>query len=403
MDWYAYLATILIFTQVLYCALCYRNYRFVQSKVRKVRRPTDRTAFIVPCKGLDEQFEKNITSFFTQDHCNYVLWFVVQDERDPAYAKLAELKDKLAQRTTAKEVRVLVAGHARGCSQKLHNMLHACRLAGEDTMVFAFADSDICVRSGWLGHLVHPLRKRDKYGAASGYRLFVPSKINPATLALASMNARVAQMLGPSGFNHAWGGSMAIRRDMFIKLNIEAIWKCNISDDLSLSRAVKRAGLNVAFVPACLVASYVSITWRRLLEFGRRQFLITRVTAPTLWTIGLLGSLYSVAGFWGGTAAAIYAIASGLEHPWVYMTVPGAFLAGHFWKAGLRWKTMSVVLDNSSKDARAAARADIFLSWLWSPLLLGIILSSALGRTLTWRGIRYKLHGPDKVQVLSGE
>ena len=390
MGWYIYPAMILIVVQVLYWALCYRNYRFVQSKGRKIRRPTGRTTLVVPCKGLDEQFERNITSFFTQDHGDYVLWFVVQDEHDPAYAKLAELKDRLAQRTTAKAVRVLVAGHGQGCSQKLHNMLHACRLAGEDTLILAFADSDIYVRNDWLGHLVYPLRQRGKYGASSGYRLFIPARMNLATLALASMNARVAQMLGPSGFNHAWGGSMAIRSDVFIELNIEAIWSHNISDDLSLSRAVKQAGLGVAFVPACLVASYVSTNWRRLLEFGRRQFLITRVTAPALWTVGLLSGLYSVVGFWGGTAVAAYAIANGLEHQWMYTAVPGVFLAGHFWKAGLRRKTMSIVLDNRDRAARTAAMADILLSWLWSPLLLGIILASALGRTITWRGIRYR-------------
>ena len=43
---------------------------------------------------------------------------------------------------------------------------------------------------------------------------------------------------------------------------------------------------------------------------------------------------------------------------------------------------------------------DIFLFWVWSPLLLIFILSSAFGRTICWRGIRYKLVGPTETKVI---
>jgi ceramide glucosyltransferase len=400
MEWYLYTAVVFVTVQVLYWLACYRNYRFVVAKGSKVRRAVGRTTLIIPCKGLDEDFDRNISSFFVQDHGDYVLWLVVQEESDPAFRRLMELKEKMAGRTTAKEVKILVAGLTRGCSQKLHNLLYACRQAGDETLMLAFADSDICVRPGWLGHLVHPLRKKGKYGASSGYRLFVPANVNAATVALSSMNGRVAQMLGPSGFNHVWGGSMAVRRDVFSELKIEEVWSKSISDDLALSRAVKKAGLKVAFVPACLVASYATFTWRKLFEFGRRQFVITRVTTPGLWTVGLFCSIYSVLGLWGGMAAAVYALSCRLEPLWPYVAVPAVFFVGHFWKAWLRQKTMQLVLDDRSRGLRSAARADMFLSWLWSPLLLGIIISSAFGRTITWRGIRYRLLGPDKVVVL---
>jgi hypothetical protein len=49
---------------------------------------------------------------------------------------------------------------------------------------------------------------------------------------------------------------------------------------------------------------------------------------------------------------------------------------------------------------KAAMAADILLFWVWSILLLVIIISSAFGRTVTWRGIRYKLLGPTKTIVL---
>ena len=64
---------------------------------------------------------------------------------------------------------------------------------------------------------------------------------------------------------------MAIRVEVFRELGLDRIWPKSLSDDLSLSTAVKKAGKKVAFVPACLVASYESTTWSQLFEFGLTQ------------------------------------------------------------------------------------------------------------------------------------
>ncbi|MHC4571291.1 MAG: hypothetical protein ACYS0C_04355 [Planctomycetota bacterium] len=98
MDWYYYIAPALILLQLLLSVLVYRNYRYALSKYKKIRpgyRP--RTLLIVPCKGLDSAFQKNITSLFNQDYENYLLWFVVADKSDPAYDELCKLKNQLSQ------------------------------------------------------------------------------------------------------------------------------------------------------------------------------------------------------------------------------------------------------------------------------------------------------------------
>ena len=48
----------------------------------------------------------------------------------------------------------------------------------------------------------------------------------------------------------------------------------------------------------------------------------------------------------------------------------------------------------------AAMAADILFFWAWSFLLLILIASSAFGRTITWRGIRYKLLGPEQILTI---
>jgi cellulose synthase/poly-beta-1,6-N-acetylglucosamine synthase-like glycosyltransferase len=199
MDWYYYIALVAIFSQLLFLFQTFNNYRYAVNKYRRERswyRP--RTVLIIPCKGLDSAFRENITSFFHQDYEDYHLWFVVADESDPAYGELCQLKDRLSQGSKARDVRIFVAGTGQSCSQKIHNLLYCYERIGDDIDVLAFADSDICVRSNWLSHIVYPLRQ-SKNGAASGYRWFVPKNNNLASLALSAMNAKVAQFDGYPG------------------------------------------------------------------------------------------------------------------------------------------------------------------------------------------------------------
>ncbi len=399
MDWYYYIALAAIVSQLVFLLQTYKNYRYAVKKYKKKRswyRP--RTVLIVPCRGLDSAFQQNITSFFEQDYDNYLLWFVVGDESDPAYGELCQLKNRFSQSSKAQDVQVFVAGQGQTCSQKIHNLLYCYERISDDIDVLAFADSDICVRSNWLSHIVYPLRKA-KNGAASGYRWFIPKQNNLASLALSAMNAKVAQLLGNTRFNQAWGGSMAVRVEVFRKLGLYKIWPKSLSDDLSLSVAVKNAGLIVAFVPACLVASHEVTTWRKLFEFARRQFLITRVSAPKTWLFGLFSGLYSILGIWAAAGLAIYAGLIQNEHLLLFSSVPVVFFAGQFIRAILRQRMASKLLKHEKRAMRAACTADILAFWLWSVLMLILIISSAFGRTICWRGIRYKLLGPTEIIV----
>jgi len=403
MVWYYYIALAAIISQLLFLLQTYNNYRYALAKYKKQRLWHGlKVVLIVPCKGLDADFQKNITSFFDLDYENHLLWFVVAEESDPAYSELCKLKEQLRQDLKAQDVQIFVAGKGQSCSQKIHNLLYCYERIGDDIDVLAFADSDVCVRTDWLSHLVYPLRQ-PKNGVATGYRWFIPKKNNLATLALSALNAKVAQLLGNTRFNQAWGGSMAVRVDVFRRLGLDKIWPKALSDDLSLSRAVKKAGLKVAFVPACLVASHESTTWRRLFEFGRRQFLITRIYAPKTWWFGLLSSLYSVLGIWGAAGLAIYAAKIQHINLELFALVPVVFFVNQLGRAILRQRTAEKLLEHERRAMRAACLADILACWLWSLLLLFFIISSAFGRNIVWRGIRYKLLGPTEIIVQANE
>lgn len=400
--YYDYLAATAIVLQVLFLFNTYQNYRYaIKKSARDNLFYHPCTLLTIPCKGIDSAFERNIKSLFDLDYQGYYLHFVVEDITDPAYEVLCRLKDKLASSSKALDVRILVAGHSDNCGQKIYNLLYSCSNVPKGVEIFAFADSDACLRPDWLSHLVYPLRSSSKRGASTGYRWFVPQQNNLPSLVLSAINAKIAQMLGSSIFNKAWGGSMAIRTETFYRIGLDKIWKNALSDDLCLSRAVKKAHMKVVFVPACLVASYEKTTWVKLFEFVRRQFLITRVTMPGTWWFGMFSSVYSLAGLWAGGALAVYAGFTDQSNLKLYISVPVLFFLGQMIRAGLRQKMIVKLLPHEAERLKAAIITDILGNCLWSWLLFFCILSSAFGRTITWRGIRYRLIGPTEIKIIS--
>ncbi len=398
MAWYDIIAVVLLFVQIIFLSRMLNHYAYILKKHKEKRFCQPKTVLIVPCRGLDSNFHSNITSCFQQDYDNYILWFVVGDNSDPAYAELMKLKEELESSCRPRQVRILTAGPTQTSSQKIHNLLHAYRQIDDSIEVLAFADSDAHLRPDWLSHIVYPLRK-DKIGAASGYRWFVPQKNNLASLALSCVNVKIAQLLGNTRFNQAWGGSMAIRVETFRSLGLDKIWPRALSDDYALSCAVKKSGRKVAFVPACLVASHETMTWAELFEFARRQLVITRICMPGTWWFGLTCILYSVFGLWGSVALAIWGPipASGNI---LFGIVAVIFLLSQWIRAIARQQMITKLLEKDRNALRYARLADITFFWGWSLLLLLFFILSAFGRTICWRGIRYKIYGLTEMTVI---
>jgi ceramide glucosyltransferase len=388
------IAIIAIAAQIVFMVQVFRNYFYVIKKSDRTNTTYHpKTALIIPCKGIDTAFDKNISSFYELDYDNYEIIFVTESTEDLAYGQLLVLKEEYKGRTKAYNTRVLVSGAASQGSQKLHNLLYAYENTEKEIEVLAFADSDACVRKKWLNELVYPLRK-EYNGVASGYRWFVPVKNNLATLVLSVINAKVAQLLGATMFNQAWGGSMAVRVDIFKRLGMDKIWQKAISDDLTLSRMAKKSGLRVTFVPACFVASYEQANWPSFLEFARRQFIITRVTSPGVWWFGLLSSLYSILGFWGFAGVAIY-LWSKSGNKWQFFLITSfSFFVLQFLRGILRQNMISKIFPADWPRMKVAAIADIIGNPFWSWLMFFCILSSSFGRIIKWRGVRYKLTSP---------
>jgi hypothetical protein len=112
-----------------------------------------------------------------------------------------------------------------------------------------------------------------------------------------------------------------------------------------------------------------------------------------------LSSLCSVLGLYAGTIVAVYSTMAGFENLGVIWAVPVVFLAGQFIRATLRQRMVGKLLRQYRRQMKPAMVADILGCWIWSLLLLFFIISSAFGRTIIWRGIKYRLVSPTQTNV----
>ena len=125
--------------------------------------------------------------------------------------------------------------------------------------VFVFLDSDAVPHPTWLRTLVAPLGD-PQIGAATGYRWYIPTGAWPS-LVRSVWNASALTFLGDHKFNFVWGGSVAMRRETFVREKIAERWKNALSEDYLITQTMHRIGLSIRFVPRCVLPSDEEATW----------------------------------------------------------------------------------------------------------------------------------------------
>jgi hypothetical protein len=224
-------------------------------------------------------------------------------------------------------------------------------------------------------------------GASTGFRWFLPDPPDFWSLLRGVWDAVAAGGLGAGDNRFAWGGAMAIRKEVFFEVHVPDFWMGALSDDYALSQAVHAAGLTIAYAPGALTPSLEHITCGRFFGWTRRQMAITRVCAPRLWWPALIAHIF----YCGGMAASVVA------------SIRGNRLA--------EWALIAQLSPGMLKGLNRATRAKASLpgheawfkrhAWvhaIWVPLGTWLWLvalgSSAFARSIEWRGRRYRLKRP---------
>jgi len=359
-----------------------------------VRRETSRplpefqpfVSVIAPGRGLEPGLIDNLRPLVTQDYPHYEVLFVFDALDDPALKIVDELK------STA--TRTIIAGPAMDSGQKVHNLRVAVKEIDPQSEVLVFVDTDARPAQDWLRKLVAPLADAT-LGASTGYRWFIPDRGGIASRLRSVWNASVASALGSdTAKNFCWGGSTAIRRATFTKLDVSERWRGSVSDDFTITHVLKEAKLPIHFTPLCLVASVGDCDFRELIEFTTRQIKITRVYASHLWLPLLLGSaLFAIAFFGGLILIGVHPRSSAAYiFPLIIFTLGAA-------KSFIRFRAVSSVLKTSQLDLVAH-----ILLWPFASLLyLYNAIVAGFSRRIKWRGITYELKSPTEAVIISRE
>ena len=356
-----------------------------------VRRETSRplpdfqpsVSVIAPGRGLEAGLIDNLRPLVTQDYPRYEVLFVFDALDDPAIKIVDELK---------KSARTIIAGPATDSGQKVHNLRVAVKEVDPQSEVLVFVDTDARPAQDWLRKLVAPLAD-ETLGASTGYRWFIPDRGGVPSRLRSVWNASVASALGSdTAKNFCWGGSTAIRRTTFNRLNVSDRWRGSVSDDFTITHILKEAKLPIHFTPNCLVASIGDCDLRELIEFTTRQIKITRVYASHLWLPLLLGSaLFAIAFFGGLILIGVHPRSSAAYiFPLIIFTLGAA-------KSFIRFRAVSTVLKTSNLDLVA----HIVLWPLASLLYLYNAIVAGFSRRIKWRGITYELKSPTEAVIIS--
>jgi ceramide glucosyltransferase len=376
-----------------------RFVRYVQGELAKeIPDFTPFVTVVLPCRGVDDGLKGNIAGLFAQDYPAFEVVFVSDSADDPAFGVI-EAARRSFHGPTGPVIGKVIAGTATDSGQKVHNLRVAVREANPKSKVLVFTDTDARPQTFWLRALVAPLQD-ETIGATTGYRWFLPNTGGFASHLQSVWNASIASALGEnSEKNFCWGGSTAIRREVFEKLKIEERWRGTLSDDFTVTRVLREAGLPIKFVPVCLTPSFENVSFRRLFEFTTRQLKITRVYAPHLWKPVLLGGVIFALAFFGGLALVVVRAASGLSFVTPLALVLLIFVMGAM-KSHLRLRVIAQVISDRRMKTPATTLAHVTL-WPLAALLFLYNAVAAISRRITWRGIAYELKSPTETVILS--
>lgn len=263
-------------------------------------RPADHPAFaslqgkwpsvglIIPMHGDRPTMRQAVATLLDQDYPNLTVALVTADTEDPA-TRIA--RDFAAELTN---VRHVVAGEAETNAQKLHNQLAGIALleaTDSPPEIFAFSDSTHIAPQGHLRELIAPLVKTEAF-AVTGYHRVAPQDSKLPTLMYAFAVLGLHLMQGIPLLSQAWGGAMAITRRAYHQYGVDALWRTNIVDDVSLTVLAQMLGFRIVNASrACLVSPAAGTTFSFWTAWLTRQVLYLRFCMPGTWIAAAFGFL----------------------------------------------------------------------------------------------------------------
>ncbi len=218
-----------------------------------------RVLVIAPCRGRDLGLRENLLSIKSQSYGNFDMVCVIDSTSDPALAIIE-----------GAGIRYLISNPRIGKgSGKVKAIATAIRTF-KHYDIYVIADSDIHVKSCWLGSLVSSLLDRGvglstsfPYFVSADKRLWSKFKSAWGLVGLGLIKSEITRF--------GWGGSLAFRKSLISNKEDFSYFKDSLSDDIALTRITKRKGLGIAYNGKCSPRVYCSESFATFFEWSNRQ------------------------------------------------------------------------------------------------------------------------------------
>lgn len=368
---------------------------------RKYRQSTNtdqpQVAVITCLKGFDpDQTPSFLRSLCRQEYANYRLIFAFEDDQEPA---LAWIRTHLLDSVPAKDssgplsCSVVVAGLTISHGQKVHNQLAAFESLVDEDQIIAFADGDIECSTDWLTMLTSPITK-DRFHLASGGRLPVPMDGSLPTLTATTLLTSVVTLPSFDCLNITWGGSMAISREAFDKVDVPSILSGCLNDDVRLASVARRKGFPVGRRLSLMVASPISHTWPSFWEFSTRQYYQIKKYSLVTFLLAIYPTILCTVAFF----SACVAVAFGSKNALIALLLAVGF---DQLRAIGRRRIFAACVD----------RKHLTFSWqmilmqhamtpFWMAIHACVILKAIPQSSMTWGGITYQVIRQNDIRIL---
>ncbi|MCH9653583.1 MAG: glycosyltransferase family 2 protein [Planctomycetes bacterium] len=388
-------SVILLFFAVMYlywglgCIKIYKDNRFHEDD--SDYHPI--VAVILPLRGNDPFLVDCLNGLLNQDYLKYDVKIIVDHADDP----VLEIVNQYLLKHNHPHCQVNVLENRTGiCGLKNASLIQGLQDLDDKVEVIAWLDADVIPHRTWLQELIKPLQDK-KVGVASGIRWYAPRHSNVGTLVRYMWNsAAVIQMMA---MDIAWGGSIAMSRQVFQNPLLHESWSTMMWEDTYLKKLVSNLNLELVFVPSATMVNEESTSLKSCFHFITRQLMNVRFYHSHWLYISGLGLFSTIAQLT------------------LMVLLPLFMVQGNLFGAGM---IAVVLLFVSTSIVSIVCRIDSLIrqlvrargeqlqrlpfstfSVLWLTLFVycAALFAAMRTRNILWRGVIYNAVSPFQVQI----
>ena len=335
--------------------------------VRRFRKPAPPIAargsitVLKPLHGDEPMLEQALATFCDQDFRQFQIVFGVQDAGDTAIPVVGRLRRRFPQ----VDMELVIDPTPHGLNRKVANLINMFPSARHNVLVVS--DSDMHAPPDYLSRVATTLAEPGIGLVTTLYTGLPSGRALPGLLGASYITqnfAAGALMARALGRQDCMGATMALTRDMLMRVGGFPALSPYVADDAVLGSKVRALGQKVALAP-CVPATTVGE--RSIAALFRHELRWAR-TIRAVEPLGFAVSIIQFPAFW----ALLTLVMSG-----------GAAWAGVLWLLAI---TVRGLTGRAIERSMGAVMTPFWMPALRDVLSVAVLLAAYMGDEVAWRG-----------------